>query len=125
MESSFSRWLFAEILGAAILLAIVVRSGITAVIIMVLGPVFGAHFNPTLTFAFALRGEITLRQSGSDRRPGIFRYVCRHPPDGCAALCHRAICRSSNRLGVLHLAVSVAAAKRLKLRLALVRLWFA
>ena len=71
----------AELLGTAFLLAAVVGSGIMAeklangaaamallcntlpvagilyVMITVLGPVSGAHFNPAVTFAFAWRGE--------------------------------------------------------------------
>ena len=75
-----SRRLFAEGLGTAILLATVVGSGIMAerlaggnqaiallgntiptgailvVIITILGPVSGAHFNPAVTLVFAVRG---------------------------------------------------------------------
>jgi glycerol uptake facilitator-like aquaporin len=75
-----SRRLFAEGLGTAILLATVVGSGIMAerlaggnqaiallgntiptgailvVIITILGPVSGAHFNPAVTLVFAARG---------------------------------------------------------------------
>lgn len=74
--------LMAEALGTALLLAIVVGSGIMgetladgnvaiallgntlatgaglAVLILVFGPVSGAHFNPAVTLAFALRREI-------------------------------------------------------------------
>lgn len=76
------RKLFAETLGTALLLAIVVGSGIMGetlsngneaiallgntlatgaglvVLILILAPVSGAHFNPAVTAAFALRGEI-------------------------------------------------------------------
>ncbi len=76
-----SRRLLAEALGTAILVATVVGSGIMAerlaggndaiallgntiptgailvVIITVLGPVSGAHFNPAVTLVFATRGE--------------------------------------------------------------------
>lgn len=75
--------LWAEALGTAMLLISVIGSGIMGValadgnvavtllanaiatgcmlfvIITVLGPVSGAHFNPAVTLAFALRGEIT------------------------------------------------------------------
>ena len=77
-----ARQLVAEALGTALLLATVVGSGIMAenlaggnvaiallgntiptgailvVLIMVFGPVSGAHFNPAVTTAFLLRGEI-------------------------------------------------------------------
>jgi glycerol uptake facilitator-like aquaporin len=76
------RQLAAEALGTALLLAAVIGSGIMAetlaggnvalallcntiatgailvVIILMFGPVSGAHFNPAVTFAFLLRGEI-------------------------------------------------------------------
>ena len=79
-----SRRLAAEFIGTAFLLATVVGSGIMAenlaggnvaiallgntiptgailvVLITMLGPVSGAHFNPAVTFAFRLRGEISL-----------------------------------------------------------------
>ena len=82
---SYSRRLTAEALGTALLLAIVVGSGImgdtlaqgnTAVALMgntvatgaglvvlitVFGPVSGAHFNPVVTAVFAWRREIGLR----------------------------------------------------------------
>src|SRR5258705_12010016 len=77
--------LLAEALGAAILVATVVGSGIMAdrlaggnqavallgntiptgailvVLITVLGPVSGAHFNPAVTLVFASRGEFPWR----------------------------------------------------------------
>jgi glycerol uptake facilitator-like aquaporin len=76
------RQLAAEALGTAFLLAAVVGSGIMAenlaggnvalallcntiatgailvVLTLMFGPVSGAHFNPAVTFAFLLRGEI-------------------------------------------------------------------
>ncbi|PHQ98080.1 MAG: aquaporin family protein [Marinosulfonomonas sp.] len=79
------RRLFAEWLGALFLLATVVGSGIMAeqlaggnvaiallgntiptgailvVLILVFGPISGAHFNPAVTLAFYLRKEITAR----------------------------------------------------------------
>lgn len=82
-HAGLDRRLAAEALGTALLLAIVVGSGIMAerlapdapgvallantvatgaglvVLIVVLGPVSGAHFNPAVTLAFALRRELT------------------------------------------------------------------
>ncbi len=82
------RRLMAEWLGTFSLLATVVGSGIMAerlaggnvaiallgntiptgailvVLITVFGPVSGAHFNPAMTLAFAIRGEISVRHSG-------------------------------------------------------------
>lgn len=83
-----NRQVMAEWLGTFFLLATVVGSGIMAerlaggnvaiallgntlptgailvVLITMLGPVSGAHFNPAVTLAFALRREITLRLAG-------------------------------------------------------------
>ena len=80
---SLSRQLFAEWFGTMMLVATVVGSGIMAeqlaggnvaiallgntiatgailvVLITILGPLSGAHFNPAVSFAFALRREIT------------------------------------------------------------------
>lgn len=77
------RKIFAEALGTALLLAVVVGSGIMGealadgndavallgntlatgaglvVLILIFGPVSGAHFNPAVTAAFALRREIS------------------------------------------------------------------
>jgi len=79
---SLARRAFAEWLGTAFLLAAVVGSGIMAarlaggngaiallcntlptgailaVLIIVFGPTSGAHFNPAVSLAFALRGEL-------------------------------------------------------------------
>ncbi len=81
------RRLFAEWLGTFSLLATVVGSGIMAerladgnvaiallgntiptgailvVLIMVFGPISGAHFNPAVTLAFAIRKEIAVKDS--------------------------------------------------------------
>jgi len=91
--------LLAEALGTAMLLIGVVGSGIMGaalaqgndavallanavatgcmlcVIITVLGPVSGTHFNPAVTLAFWLRGEIApARRNGGPRR--WRRVVC-------------------------------------------------
>jgi glycerol uptake facilitator-like aquaporin len=81
-----SRRLIAEALGTALLVATVVGSGVMAetltkdtalallgntiatgailvVLISVLGPISGAHFNPVVTLVFALRGELSSRQA--------------------------------------------------------------
>jgi glycerol uptake facilitator-like aquaporin len=80
-----SRRLAAEALGTALLVATVVGSGIMAesltkdvalallcntlptgailvVLISILGPISGAHFNPAVTFVFALKRELTPRE---------------------------------------------------------------
>jgi glycerol uptake facilitator-like aquaporin len=83
-----SRRLAAEALGTALLLAVVVGSGIMAerlaagnaavallanavatgaalyVLITVFAPISGAHFNPAVSLAFALRGELAWRVFG-------------------------------------------------------------
>jgi glycerol uptake facilitator-like aquaporin len=82
MTEPLSRRLFAEFLGTAFLLATVIGSGIMGeklaggnvalallgntlptgailvVLILIFGPVSGAHFNPAVSLAFALRGEL-------------------------------------------------------------------
>lgn len=85
MKSSLTQRCFAEGLGTAFLLAAVVGSAIMAarlaggngalallcnalptgailtVLILALAPVSGAHFNPVVTLAFAIRGELSWR----------------------------------------------------------------
>ena len=87
MRFTLSRRLVAECLGTALLLATVVGSGIMAerlaggnvalallgntiptgailfVLITMLGPVSGAHFNPAVTLAFWMRREIKLNEA--------------------------------------------------------------
>ena len=87
MRFSSSRRLVAECLGTTLLLATVVGSGIMAerlaggnvalallgntiptgailfVLITMLGPVSGAHFNPAVTLAFWMRREIKLNEA--------------------------------------------------------------
>jgi glycerol uptake facilitator-like aquaporin len=80
------RRLAAEVLGTALLVATVVGSGIMAesltrdvalallgntlatgailvVLISILGPISGAHFNPAVTLVFALKRELTPREA--------------------------------------------------------------
>jgi glycerol uptake facilitator-like aquaporin len=85
MTEPLPRRLFAEALGTAFLLATVIGSGIMGerlaggnaalallgntlptgailvVLILIFGPVSGAHFNPAVTAAFAVRGELPWR----------------------------------------------------------------
>ncbi|HZP78109.1 MAG TPA: MIP/aquaporin family protein [Pseudolabrys sp.] len=87
MRATLGRRVFAEALGTAILVATVVGSGIMAerlaggnqavallgntiptgailvVLITILGPVSGAHFNPAVTLVFAARGEAPRREA--------------------------------------------------------------
>lgn len=82
MTSDFPRRLFAELLGACLLSATVIGSGILAVqlsggndgvallgntlataailyvLVSTLGPVSGAHFNPAVTLVMLLRGDV-------------------------------------------------------------------
>ncbi|MEM9530664.1 MAG: MIP/aquaporin family protein [Pseudomonadota bacterium] len=88
-EPDHARRLVAEALGTALLLATVVGSGIMAerlaggnvaiallgntlatgailvVLITMLGPISGAHFNPAVTFAFLLRRETSFGMAGA------------------------------------------------------------
>jgi glycerol uptake facilitator-like aquaporin len=83
--TTLTRRAFAEMLGTAFLLAAVIGSGIMAerlaggnaalallcntlstgamltVLILIFAPVSGAHFNPAISLAFALRGEMPWR----------------------------------------------------------------
>ena len=85
-EFDLPRRLVAEVLGTALLVATVVGSGIMAesltkdvalsllgntlptgailvVLITILGPISGAHFNPVVSLVFALRRELTERDA--------------------------------------------------------------
>ncbi len=96
---TFSRRIAAEGLGTALLVATVVGSGIMAdrltadtamalmgntiptgailfVLITVLGPVSGAHFNPAVTAVFAARGDVTV--------PDALAYVLAQVAGGIA-----------------------------------------
>ena len=88
MQATLARRLVSEGLGTAILLAAVVGSGIMAaklsggngalallcntlatgailaVLILTFGPISGAHFNPAVSVAFALRGELPWGEAG-------------------------------------------------------------
>jgi glycerol uptake facilitator-like aquaporin len=85
VKSTLAQRVVAEALGTAFLLAAVVGSGIMAanlsganaalallcntlptgailaVLILMLGPVSGAHFNPAVSIAFALRSALSAR----------------------------------------------------------------
>ena len=87
MKASLAQRTVAECLGTAFLLAAVVGSGIMAarlaggngalallcntlptgailtVLILTLGPISGAHFNPAVSTAMALRGELAARST--------------------------------------------------------------
>ncbi len=94
MTFDLPRRLTAEFLGTLLLVCTVVGSGIMAetltqdvalallgntiptgailvVLITMLGPISGAHFNPAVTFGFALRGEISI----SDAMPYVLAQV--------------------------------------------------
>jgi glycerol uptake facilitator-like aquaporin len=86
MNFSLARRLAAEALGTALLVATVVGSGIMAetltkdvalallantlptgailvVLITIIGPISGAHFNPAVSLVFALKGELAPREA--------------------------------------------------------------
>jgi len=95
-----SRQLFAEWLGTLFLVTVVIGSGIMAdnlaggntaiallgntiatgailvVLILVFGPISGAHFNPAVTLAFAIRREISIGSSLYYVSAQIFGGVC-------------------------------------------------
>ncbi|MBO6892808.1 MAG: aquaporin family protein [Roseibium sp.] len=98
-EFSLSRRLVAEALGTAMLVGTVVGSGIMAdrlsddvavsllgntiptgailvVLITILGPISGAHFNPAVTFVFWLREELGLALAGAYMASQILGGIC-------------------------------------------------
>jgi glycerol uptake facilitator-like aquaporin len=104
-EFDLSRRLFAEALGTALLVATVVGSGIMAetltkdvglallgntiptgailvVLITILGPISGAHFNPAVTLVFWLRREVSMRDAtfyvGAQVSGGIVGTIAAH-----------------------------------------------
>jgi len=58
---SVSRRLAAEALGTALLLAVVATGAALVVLITIFGPISGAHFNPAVTLAFVIRGDMSWR----------------------------------------------------------------
>src|SRR3990167_2285545 len=88
MQRPLAQRAMSEALGTALLLAAVVGSGIMAakladgngaiallcntlatgailtVLILTFGPISGAHFNPAVSIAFALRGELPWGEAG-------------------------------------------------------------
>jgi len=98
-EFSLSRRLAAEALGTAMLVGTVVGSGIMAdklsddvavsllgntiptgailvVLITMLGPISGAHFNPAVTFVFWLRRDLGLAIAGAYVAAQILGGIC-------------------------------------------------
>ncbi len=101
-SARFSRRLFSEALGTGILVATVVGSGIMAeqlaggnvaiallgntiptgailvVLITILGPVSGAHFNPAVSLVFAARREMPWGEVAPYIVAQLHRRHCRH-----------------------------------------------
>jgi len=104
-EFDLPRRIFAEALGTALLVATVVGSGIMAqtltrdvalallgntiptgailvVLITILGPISGAHFNPAVTLVFWLRRELCLRDAafyvGAQVGGGVIGTIAAH-----------------------------------------------
>ena len=78
-EATGTAWLVATVIGSGIMaerlaagndaLALLGNTFATGamlvVLITVLGPISGAHLNPAVSFAFALRGELARREAGA------------------------------------------------------------
>ena len=150
-EFPLSRRLAAETLGTAMLVATVVGSGIMGakltaytglallgntlatgailvVLITVLGPISGAHFNPVVSLVFALRRQAASTLADTCLRPGADgRWYRRHTPSACdvrsafvAGVYHdtygnRAVAGRSHghlRTGVHHLKPGCASGRR-------------
>ncbi len=124
-NKSLQRWL-AEFTGTAFLLATVVGSGVMGeqlangqaglallanavatgailyVLITILGPISGAHFNPAVTLGFFLRREISLRESmgfvAAQISGGILGVICAHLMFGMPPVLLSSHARMSNAL---------------------------
>ena len=113
MLYDLSRRLVAETLGTALLVATVVGSGIMAesltkdtalvllgntiptgailvVVITIIGPISGAHFNPAVTLVFAIKRDLTPRDAwlyvGAQIIGGILGTVVAHAMFGLPLL---------------------------------------
>ncbi len=126
MNSTSVQRCLAEFIGTAFLLATVVGSGVMGeqlangqvglallanavatgailyVLITILGPISGAHFNPAVTLGFLLRKDISLAESirfiGAQISGGIVGVVCAHMMFAMPAVMLSSHARMSNAL---------------------------